>query len=798
MDLLGALNPAASQAQQRQHASALEYQQALEMANALRNEVLEPERITSPWQAAGKIAQALGANLQMGRARDLQQQGAASSGAALTRAYEAYLRPSTSGADGGAASGAPGVGAGGPGNGDINPPAPSASSSGPVGSPDDVAAIQKTASDLQIDPRTLTAVLGYESGFNPRAVGDSGKGYPVKGLIGFDPDNVKRYGEPAPTIAGQMPQVAQYLLDRGWKPGVYSPTDLPRLYSIVNAGSLDASGNPRLGAADVNGTVGEHVARIARSQFGPADRFLSGGSPPQPSTGAPGNVADTIKVLSGGADIPLALTDPSSPAVANPAVAATANALSPGAVPRPAVPGPSPASLVAAASSPSAVPGAPAAAKTPLPTPTPGPQGAPPGAAPVSPGAMAQPSASGAPRPLPGNPGAGQLAAGGLPSPLTAPIGQMSRDDLQNILSNTWIPDATKAAVLTMIQQRASPQTMDVEGGKLMYDAAGRKAFIPEPRFSKMKLGADTEIDVVSHFDPQTGRWTSAPMVPGGPGGSTGVTPAGATPGPTGTPAVFQGGVPPFPTTGNLSDIVAWSAAIAANKAGAEESAKKGMEVAWEPVKDALVRGKTATQEVQMLDAMDTLSKQNPALLSGPLAPTFLTVAKGVNELTGGALGLDKVTASAEGIDKLSNALTSLAVREISNRPALAEFKTVMGANPNLTNTPEGRTMLIGIMRQTAAQDAEIARRAEVMQDPRELSAIRDQVYHDMPLTITYGGKTYPISHEGMAQLGTDVKATSGGGAPGGAPGASAPAAGAAAAGGPRVRRYNPSTGAIE
>lgn len=133
-----------------------------------------------------------------------------------------------------------------------------------------------TAQRLKIDPRTLAAVIAYETGgtFDPRSVGPSGKGYPVRGLIGFDPENVRRYGFPASTIAAQMPQVEQYLLDRGWKPGAYKPTDLARLYSIINAGSLDAAGNPRLGARDINDDISGHVRKIQSGYFSAADRFL--------------------------------------------------------------------------------------------------------------------------------------------------------------------------------------------------------------------------------------------------------------------------------------------------------------------------------------------------------------------------------------------------------------------------------------------------------------------------------------------------------------------------------------------
>lgn len=143
-------------------------------------------------------------------------------------------------------------------------------------SDDDRQALIDSAQRLQIDPRTLAAVIDYESSFNPRSVSPSGKGYPVRGLIGFDPSNVRRYGMPAPTVAAQMPQVEQYLLDRGWKPGEHDPNDLGRLYSIINAGSLDKNGAPRWGARDVNGSIADHVRRIQATHYGVADRVLGG------------------------------------------------------------------------------------------------------------------------------------------------------------------------------------------------------------------------------------------------------------------------------------------------------------------------------------------------------------------------------------------------------------------------------------------------------------------------------------------------------------------------------------------
>ena len=60
--------------------------------------------------------------------------------------------------------------------------------------------------------------------------------------------------------------------------------------------------------------------------------------------------------------------------------------------------------------------------------------------------------------------------------------------------------------MLQMIQQRGQPQSMPVEGGTLMFNAAGQKVFIPEPRFGQVEIrsAGGTEIPalVEAYFDP--------------------------------------------------------------------------------------------------------------------------------------------------------------------------------------------------------------------------------------------------------------------------------------------------------
>lgn len=198
-------------------------------------------------------------------------------------------------------------------------------------SPSDTQAIIDTADRLQIDPKILAATLHYESNFNPRASGPSGKGYPVRGLIGFDPENVRKYGEPGATIAAQMPQIEQYLLDRGWKPGQFAPNDLGRLYSIINAGGLDKNDQPYWNRRDTNGSIAQHVERIQRGSMGPAEKFLAQSEPMGAITSAIGAVPSATPTGStgklfrdAGFDVPGAAAASPAPSVAAPAGARAA------------------------------------------------------------------------------------------------------------------------------------------------------------------------------------------------------------------------------------------------------------------------------------------------------------------------------------------------------------------------------------------------------------------------------------------------------------------------------------------
>lgn len=220
------------------------------------------------------------------------------------------------------------------------------------------------------------------------------------------------------------------------------------------------------------------------------------------------------------------------------------------------------------------------------------PMNAPGGPPPMGPGAPAGPAPTqvAGPPQAPGGPPMGAGGPAGLPSPLTSPVGQITPEQLTRTLSNPWVPESAKAAMLQMIQSRAQPQTMDVEGGKMMFDAAGHKVFIPEPKFGTVKVGG-AEIPTVSHYDPATRHWNTTTLAPGG-GVQTGGGVAGSA---------VPGGEPDLSSIGGIQRSEVNQAAA---KKGAEEGATQSAKYYDSLHKGLAGSAMIAAQQKQNIDVL--------------------------------------------------------------------------------------------------------------------------------------------------------------------------------------------------
>lgn len=229
--------------------------------------------------------------------------------------------------------------------------------------------------------------------------------------------------------------------------------------------------------------------------------------------------------------------------------------------------------------------------------------GPPTGAVPV---AARSPAAAPPPVAAPGVPA-------GLPQPLTPATGQITQDQLTRVLANPWVPEQTKAAMLQMIQQRGQPQTMPVEGGTLMYNAAGQRVFIPEPKFGTVKIGS-AEVPTVSHFDPATQRWTTTTLAPGG-GVQTAPAVGGGAGGPPDHPGLPQApAARAEPDLSTIGGIQANEAAQAAAKKGAETAAEQGAKT-FNTIKTGITGD--AFNASRQEPIIDTMARIAPAAFPG-------------------------------------------------------------------------------------------------------------------------------------------------------------------------------------
>lgn len=195
----------------------------------------------------------------------------------------------------------------------------------------------------------------------------------------------------------------------------------------------------------------------------------------------------------------------------------------------------------------------------------------------------------------------------GLPHPLLPPTGAMTPRDLQSLLANPWVPEATKTAALNMIQQRGQVQNLPMEGGILQYDAAGRQSWIPQTAYKEFESNGTKMTLAGTRASP------NAPMVwkP-------------VTPGAGGT---AQAGEPDYSTAAGRN-------AAAADAAGAKKAAEAGGE-AHAKYYDSLHKGLAGTA---MIAAQQ---KQNIDLLRQVAASPDFTPGSG-SEL---ALGIQRMAA---------------------------------------------------------------------------------------------------------------------------------------------------------
>lgn len=136
--------------------------------------------------------------------------------------------------------------------------------------------IRREAERVGVDPEDLATVISFETSgtFNPKIVG--GEGNKHIGLIQMGPTERKQFGyDPNGTLDSQMKAVGDFLITRGFKPGM----GILDLYSTINAGSPGKYEASDEAAGGTKGTVRDKVMGQMDDHRKKAAKLLSAPTP---------------------------------------------------------------------------------------------------------------------------------------------------------------------------------------------------------------------------------------------------------------------------------------------------------------------------------------------------------------------------------------------------------------------------------------------------------------------------------------------------------------------------------------
>jgi len=161
-----------------------------------------------------------------------------------------------------------------------------------------------------------------------------------------------------------------------------------------------------------------------------------------------------------------------------------------------------------------------------------------------------------------------------------------------------------------------------------------------------------------------------------------------------------------------------------------------------ESIGEYIKAGRAAFKRVEMLDIMgDALKRGEGKMTTGPFAELALKSKQFVQNLTKNFGWEFEGLQPAEIVSKMGFSLATQTVKEITNRPTQLEVKQALENNPGLLLSEKGSQFMISILKQTARQDADIAK---LLQRPENRGRWLDTVenyYKDHPVISPFTGK---------------------------------------------------------
>jgi len=259
---------------------------------------------------------------------------------------------------------------------------------------------------------------------------------------------------------------------------------------------------------------------------------------------------------------------------------------------------------------------------------------------------------------------------------LQSPFNRATSQDAQRYLADPNVSDEAKKTYLENIVKAGTPQSMDVQGGKAIFNAqTGQQGFVGQPIKGKLDLGNGVTIDAIHSFDPNTQQWITKPLIPGAQNQSSGAAPNG-TGGNSGLDA--------------LNPLTQWSRDQKA-QTGISDTLAQAKAL---PVAEAIKAGIAAPAAIKTLNTVLASSRAGGKdLTRGFPAELALEVEK--------VLGWNPAGRPyGEVIEKLNRQLSSQSVQAFTSRGTNFDIQTFMGANPSLQNSEAGLELLVDVLNQ--------------------------------------------------------------------------------------------------
>ena len=175
---------------------------------------------------------------------------------------------------------------------------------------------------------------------------------------------------------------------------------------------------------------------------------------------------------------------------------------------------------------------------------------------------------------------------------------------------------------------------------------------------------------------------------------------------------------------------------------GAEKAEEKEIGTAkGELLAGAIKAGPVAQEQLQTLAQLsDALKSGGNNISTGPFAEAILRGKQGVQNFLG--INIDGLSQS-EVVKKLGFTLATQLTKEITNRPAQAEFLRALENVPGLALSPEGNKALISLKMQDAQQKIKLSEMAADANSYKEFAPLKSQFYKDNPLISPFTGEAF-------------------------------------------------------